>query len=293
MAALPDRRTHAYRPDLADERLRGLVEAQSFVAGQPGQVRTALVPVYLEPRFDAARETEAQAGERVRIFDRAGGWAWVQLEADSYVGYVPETAVASSVRETTHRVSALATFLFQGPDIKSEVMATFAMNAAVSAVEAKDRFLRLQTGGYVVARHLALAGEAADDFVAVAERFIGTPYLWGGKTSAGLDCSGLVQTAMTAAGLAAPRDTDMQQVAIGRTLQVGQDLAGLRRGDLVFWKGHVGIVTDGLHLLHANAHHMEVVREPLHAAVARIAATGSPIAAVKRPDALGARPATA
>ena len=120
------------------------------------------------------------------------------------------------------------------------------------------RFLRLQSGAYVIESHTALIGTHATDFVAICERFLGVPYLWGGRTSHGVDCSGLVQMGMIAAGLTCPRDTDMQLEALGRPIDIRPDLTGLRRGDLLFWKGHVGIVTDGLHLLHANAHHMAV-----------------------------------
>jgi cell wall-associated NlpC family hydrolase len=283
----PDPRINAWRADLADVRLQGQVASERFVAPSKGQIRTPFVPVYKEPRLDAERVTEALAGENVAVFERAHGWVWGQLERDRYVGYIPESAVMAGARDMTHVVTAFATFMYAAPDIKSEAISTLSLNAQVAAADTHDRFLRLQTGAYVIERHTAPVGAFASDFVAVAERFIGTPYLWGGRTSHGVDCSGLVQMGMIAAGLPCPRDTDMQREALGRPRDITPDLAGLKRGDLLFWPGHVGIVTDGLHLLHANAHHMAVAKEPVMAAVARSAAGGTPLLAIKRPEALG------
>ena len=146
----------------------------------------------------------------------------------------------------------------------------------------RGRLVALASGGYVFSRHLAGPDEHAADFVAVAEQFCNVPYLWGGRTFAGLDCSGLVQTAMLAAGSACPRDSDMMEASLGTALPA-DDLKALRRGDLVFWKGHVGIMVDEMRLLHANAHHLRVEIEPLAEAVARIAAAGSPVTSLRRP----------
>jgi cell wall-associated NlpC family hydrolase len=283
----PDPRINAWRLDLADARLEGQVTAGKFVAAQRGQIRTPFVPVFKEPRLDAERVTEALAGEIVNVFERQHGWVWGQLERDGYVGYIPDSAVMAGTRDMTHVVTAFATFMYAAPDIKSEAISTLSLNAQVAAADNRDRFLRLQTGAYVVESHTALLGIFAPDFVAVAERLMGVPYLWGGRTSAGVDCSGLVQMGMIAAGLSCPRDTDMQRGALGRDIAITPALTGLKRGDLLFWKGHVGIVTDGLHLLHANAHHMAVAREPIMAAVARIAAAGTPLLTIKRPAVLG------
>ena len=283
----PDPRINAYRADIADERLRGRVTTQKFVAPQRGQIRTPFVPVFAKPQLDAERVTEALSGEIVLVFERSRGWVWGQLESDGYAGYMPESAVMAGVRDMTHVVTAFATFMYAAPDIKSEAISTLSLNAQVAAADTRDRFLRLQTGAYVIESHTVPLGTFAPDFVAVCERFVGVPYLWGGRTSAGVDCSGLVQMGMIAAGLACPRDTDLQRAALGRDIGITPALTGLKRGDLLFWQGHVGIVTDGLHLLHANAHHMTVAREPVMTAVARIAASGSPLLAIKRPAGLG------
>jgi cell wall-associated NlpC family hydrolase len=156
------------------------------------------------------------------------------------------------------------------------------MNALLGVAELGPVFAKLEDGRFVPVAHIAERGETAPDFVAVAQSFLGAPYLWGGKTRLGLDCSGLVQVALQAAGHACPRDSDMQLAEIGETVAIADDLAYLRRGDLVFWPGHVGIMLDGERLVHANAHHMAVAVEPLAAAVARIAAAGTRLAAVRR-----------
>lgn len=277
-----DPRRHAFRDDLADVRLQGRVEARRFVAGVPHQVARSAVPMRKKPSASAGLENEALFGETVLVFDAAGGWTWGQLERDGYVGYLPSDALTREIVAPTHRVTATGTFLYPADNIKSPPMAHLSLNSRLAVVETTERFVRLKGGGFVVLRHVAEAARNARDFVDIAERFIGAPYLWGGRTRIGLDCSGLVQLALEAAGVAAPRDTDMQRSELGLDLAVPHDLEGLQRGDLVFWEGHVGIMTDGMMMVHANAHHMAVVAEPLKEAAERIAKAGSRIGAIKR-----------
>lgn len=282
MAAALDPRLHAYRPDLAAESLKGRIEAPRYVAGELRQVARAATPLRSTPQRAAGLDNEVLFGERVRVFDTADGWAWVQLERDGYVGYIPAEALRNEVHEATHRVSALGTFVYAVPDIKSAPIMHLSMNARLAVGEQYERFLGLRTGGWVIARHVVESGRIARDFVEVAERFIGTPYLWGGRTRLGLDCSALVQIALEAAGRACPRDSDLQQAALGGDVLIPPDLEGLERGDLVFWPGHVGIMMDGVMMVHANAHHMAVAVEPLKDAVERNARSGARIAAIKR-----------
>jgi cell wall-associated NlpC family hydrolase len=279
--SLPDPRRHVYRGDLAAESLRGVVKAGRYVTGETRQVGVPSLPLRREPRFDATLDTEALLGETLTLYDEGEGWAWVQLTRDAYVGYVPSEGLTRDVVAPTHRIAALRTYVFPQPDSKAPPLALLSMNARVTVAGEEGRFLAVAGGGYVFARHAAPIGEKAPDFVAVAESFLGAPYLWGGRTSIGLDCSGLVQLAVEAAGLAAPRDADMQAAELGDPIP-SRDGAELRRGDLVFWEGHVGIMTSPDDLLHANAHHMAVEIEPFAEAGDRIKAAGYEVIAVRR-----------
>ena len=280
-SGLPDPRRHAYRGDLAAETLRGLVKAERYVTGEPRQVGAPSLPLRREPRFDATLDTEALLGETVTLYDEGEGWAWVQLTRDAYVGYMPSDGLTRDLVAPTHRVAALRTYVFPQPDSKAPPLALLSMNALIAASGEEGRFLALAGGGYVFARHVVPIGETAPDFVAVAESFLGAPYLWGGRTSIGLDCSGLVQLAVEAAGLAAPRDADMQAAELGDPV-AWREGAELRRGDLVFWEGHVGIMTSPTDLLHANAFHMATEVEPFAAARERIKAAGYDVISVRR-----------
>lgn len=278
-----DPRRNAVRPDLAAVALRGEVVSPRYSAGVVRQVVRPAVPLRREPNPAAGLDTEALFGERVTVYDESEGWAWVQLARDRYVGYVPAAALSTNVAVPTHRVKALGTFLYPTADIKAPPTLHLPLNAEVRVAEWGERFCRLEQGGFVVTRHLTERERPERDFVDVAERFIGTPYLWGGRTRIGIDCSGLVQIALEAAGRTCPRDSDMQMAETGEAIPVPDDLDGLERGDLVFWNGHVGIMADGLMLVHANAHHMAVVAETLPEAAERIARQASlPIAAIRR-----------
>jgi cell wall-associated NlpC family hydrolase len=272
-----DPRLTAARPDLADARLRGRVVAARYVAGRAMRVRDASAPLRRAPRRDAPLDTEAQRGEAVTVFDAAEGWAWVQL-ADGYVGYLPDEALGPTDPVPSHRVRALRTFVYPGPNLKLPPLAALGLGAEVAVEGAEGTWARL-ADGFVHAAHLSARDAAEPDFVAVAERLVGVPYLWGGRTGFGIDCSGLVQLALSMAGRPAPRDADLQERALGSPVA---DRA-LRRGDLVFWRGHVGIMQDARRLLHANGHHMAIESEPLAEAEDRIlAAGGGPVTSIRR-----------
>jgi len=277
----PDPRRHAYRADLADVKLRGLIEAERYVPGETRQVTAPSLPLRREPRFDSILDTEALHGETVTVFAESEGWAWVQIDRDGYVGYMPSEGLSASIVAPTHRIAALRSYVYPEPDGKLPPLALLSLNALITAKGFEGRFLTLEGGGYVVARHALSAGEVVDDPVAVAEAFVGTPYLWGGRTSIGLDCSGLVQLAVEAAGHKAPRDADMQAAELGEPIE-WREGTKLRRGDLVFWEGHVGIMTSATDLLHANAHHMTVEIEPFAEARKRIREAGYEVIGVRR-----------
>jgi cell wall-associated NlpC family hydrolase len=278
-AAPPDPRRNAYRDDLAAEPLRGRVAARRFVTGEPRQVVAPSLPLRREPRFDATLDTEALRGELVTVYDESEGWAWVQLSRDGYVGYVPGEGLTRAMVAPTHRISALRTYVYPEPDGKTPPLALLSLNAGIAASRKEGKFLALESGGFVFAGHAAPVGMPEPDFVVVAEAFVGTPYLWGGRTSIGTDCSGLVQLALEAAGHASPRDADMQAQELGRVIDPRD---ALRRGDLVFWEGHVGIMTSAKDFLHANAFHMAVAAEPFAQAKRRIKAAGYEVSCVRR-----------
>jgi cell wall-associated NlpC family hydrolase len=276
----PDPRLHAYRPDLAAAELRGKVEAARFVEPVLNQVVHGQAPLRREPRHDAPLDTEALFGERVRVYEIDDeGWAWGQLVTDDYVGYLPAAALVKAGPEPTHKVSVLRTHAFPGPDIKLPPFVALPFGARVPIARQEGGFAVTAAGRYLPPSHLVPLGAAEPDFVAVAERFLGTPYLWGGKTSLGIDCSGLMQVSLQAAGISCPRDTYMQETHFANSVQLGD----LKHGDLIFWKGHVAIARDNTTIVHANAHHMLVAIEPVTAAIERIKAAGSDITSIRRP----------
>jgi cell wall-associated NlpC family hydrolase len=237
------------------------------------------VPLRRLPSPDAFLDTEALMGERVTVYETSEeGWAWGQLDADGYVGFMPANGLAAPGPAPTHRVSALRTLVFPAPSFKLPPIGALPLGARVAVLRTEGRFALTASGGYLPAQHLAPLDSREPDLVAIAERFRGTPYLWGGKTSLGLDCSGLVQVALTACGIACPRDTDMQQAALGEVVAHGPR----RRGDLIFWKGHVAIARDENTMIHANAFHMAVAIEPIMDAIARIRATAGEVTSVRR-----------
>lgn len=282
-----DRRVHAFRPDLADERLKGRVEADRFVSATPARVAAPVARLFRRPEHDAPLDTEALRGDPVRVFEAGEeGWNWVQLGLDDYVGWMAANDLGPPAPEPTHRVTVPRTLLFSGPDIKSPLVEILPLGASVAMTgETSDHnaaYVLVEPAGAIVKQHLGAVDDHANDFVAVAETLAGTPYLWGGNSAFGIDCSGLVQLALRMAGRPAPRDSDMQEAALGEPLPLASGLPQLRRGDLVFWTGHVGIMQDGKRLLHANAHHMAVASEPLTETFARLDAASCPVTSIRR-----------
>jgi hypothetical protein len=278
-----DPRTTPARPDLAARHLAGVVDAQRFVEGKAYEIDAAQAPVRDAPVQDAELLTEALKGERLTIYDvNTDGWAWGQLADDGYVGFVPSSALRAPGPSATHKVAALRTFVFPGPSIKLPPVETLSFGCRLAIARIEEPFAITGSGGHVPLLHLAPLAATETDFVAVAERFLGTPYLWGGKSSLGIDCSGLLQLSLAACGISAPRDSDRQEQALGSPLAGSRDPRQLRRGDLVFWKGHVAIVRDATSLVHANSHHMAVAFEDSAAAIARIRAIAGEVTSVRR-----------
>ncbi|WP_315775483.1 MULTISPECIES: C40 family peptidase [unclassified Bradyrhizobium] len=281
---MADPRLTPARGDIAAKHLEGQVTAARFVEGEMLVVADSIAPLRQQPFSGAELATQALRGERVTIYDRNGeGWAWGQLAADGYVGWLPESALAAPAAASTHKISVLRSFAFPGPSIKLPPVETLLMGSTIAVTREEASFVVTAEGWFVPQQHVTSLDAIEHDYVAVAERFVGTPYLWGGKSSLGIDCSGLVQVALNAAGMECPRDSDMQLAALGRVLD-DQERAQLRRGDLIFWKGHVAIVRDADTIVHANAFHMATRIEPTRGAIARIRAGGSDVLAIKRLD---------
>lgn len=270
-----ERRLNAFRPDLADERLRGKVDAERFIAGKPMRVSAPVLDMLSAPRPDGGLDTQLLMGDAVTLFDEHERFAWVQATRDGYVGYVSMEGLGVPEPGPTHVVTAPRTFVYREPDMKKRMTAALSLGDQVivsgAATTRGTDYAMLASGEAMIAAHLRPLGHAVDDFVAVAELLEHTPYLWGGASAFGIDCSGLVQLSMRMAGRQVLRDTDLQEQSVGDRIDVGLDLAGLRRGDLVFWRGHVAVMTDADTIIHANGHAMAVSRETLREAVERIA----------------------
>lgn len=271
-----DRRLTPANARVALDSLRGEVDAPTFVAGEAACVALPLADLCDAP--GGARDRQVLFGEALTVIERREGWAFVQAAKDGYCGYLPEAAVGPAL-VPTHRVVALATHLYGAPRVQAPDLASLSFGSLL-AVTGHDGKFAATAHGFVPATHLRPIADSFTDPAGVAEMFLGTPYLWGGNSRLGIDCSGLVQAALVASGIACPGDSDQQQT-------VGTDLpeaAPLQRGDLLFWKGHVAMVTDANRLIHANGHTMSVAYEGIEACIARIQAQeGRPVLARRRP----------
>lgn len=259
MQSIPDRRLNAYRADLADARLRGIVQAERYVEAKPATVTAApATPLRPRPSADEAYDSEALFGERLRLFDTtADGWAWVQAERDGYVGYCRASDISKAdFSQPTHFVSAARTQRYRGPSLKRPPLDILTIGAELRVLEVDGKYARLADETYIFARHIRPAETFEKDPTSTALKMIETPYVWGGKTALGLDCSALVQLAFQACGIPCPRDTDMQSAMDWQQILCQPDGEPLHRNDLVFWPGHVGMMIDQSRIVHANASDM-------------------------------------
>lgn len=269
-----DTRLHAFRADLADVRLQGQVSAERFVTGRPARITASVADVKKAPDAQSGIDTQLLFGDDVLVFDETPGWAWVQSERDGYVGYVADSAIGAREHAPTHRVMAPRSFIYPGSDLRFARTGELSMGSALTVVDYAEtrgtRYALLPSGDAVIASHLVPLDFAAEDFVAVAEKLINTPYLWGGVSGFGIDCSGLAQLSLLMAGRKVLRDSDMQGDSIGEPIVPGPDFSGLQRGDFVFWSGHVAIMADAQNIIHASGYTMMVTIEPLKDAIERI-----------------------
>ena len=276
-----DRRLIPVRPDVAAVQYQDDHLSERYTVGELRQVAYGHCNLYETPCAEVGLDTQLHCGETFMVYDEKDGWAWGQVTRDGYVGYVPSDGLRRAVEETTHRVKVLRTFVYPEPNMKRTPISCLSLNAEVF-VDGEESGFSKTSRGYVWTVHLSDKQERSGTAIENAQRFLGVPYLWGGRTSLGIDCSGLIQEAFLAAGRMVQRDSDMQEQSIGVQINHGNSTDGLEAGDLVFWDRHVGIMTDRVTLLHANAHHMSVATEPLAQAVARIATVEGPITSIRR-----------
>lgn len=264
-----DPRVTLMRDGLADARLEGIIPAQQFVAARPGQAIIPVAAVRAHPDSRAEQVDQLLFGEGFDRLRVQGAFVLGQASRDGYVGWVEAAALSDEIAQATHWVSALRAFAFEEPSIKSPARGPLSLNALVTVAEESGDLWRADRIGWIAKAHLSPVGRSLSDPVKVALAHLGAPYLWGGRDSAGLDCSGLIQQAFLACGLACPRDSDLQQ-ALGEAAPP----QALARGDLVFWTEHVGMMLDGRRLIHANSHRMAVTVEPLSRVRSRMLAAG-------------------
>jgi cell wall-associated NlpC family hydrolase len=264
-----DPRTTLLRDGVADDRLEGVLKAERFVAARAGQVISPAAALRAAPDARAEQLDQLLFGETFERLEASGDFVLGQASRDGYVGWVDAAASSDAVITPTHWVSALRAYAFEAPSIKAPARGPLSLNALVAIEEETETLARDARIGWIARTHLSPIGTALGDPATVALAHLGAPYLWGGRESTGLDCSGLVLQAFMACGLACPRDSDQQE-----TLGAPAPADALRRGDLVFWKGHVAMMVDAERMVHANAFHMAVAVEPLAEARARIAQRG-------------------
>jgi cell wall-associated NlpC family hydrolase len=270
-----DPRTTLARPDLAEQALEGIVRAARYRPVEPAQCVVSAAGVRKTPDASGEQQDQIVFGEAFDVLDRCAGWAWGRARRDGYVGWVEEAALAGPVLAPTHRVSAIRTYAFPEPDFKAAPPTLLTLNSLVTVEDRHGRFVKVARAGWVAEEHLAALDVFERDPAAVAERYLGAPYQWGGRESLGLDCSGLVQQALYACGRGCPRDTDVQARETGEAIDPGPDYRSLRRNDLVFWDGHVAVMIDEERIIHATAWHMQVAVEPLADVVARFRGEGA------------------
>ncbi len=279
-----DRRIHAIRDDLAAAGLQDQVDVPAYAEPTPAKIIVGHTPLRRSPADDAPLDSELLFGEQVDVFETVGDWCWVQNKTDGYVGYVTGNSIGEPGPAASHRVSALRTYLYPEPDLKTPPLDILSLTTEISISRDENGFG--DTGhGWIWGGHLSLVDQYESNIVAVACAFLGTPYLWGGRTSIGLDCSAFVQLTYASCGLSVPRDTDMQESVLDEVDDWSGGAEDLLPGDLLFWKGHVAIWLGQDRLMHANATHMAVTPGPLRDIIDHIKqATGEPVSSVRRPN---------
>lgn len=286
---IDDVRLTPIRLGAAARALEDHVEAENYVDGEVHHVVVAVCVLKRESDEESGADTQLLYGETFTVYGERGDWCWGQTSHDDYVGWVSKAHLQKGSAEATHHVMSRGTFLYSKADLKSRPNMKIPMSARLNVIGEEEvggtKYLQTPMG-WVVARHARRLDGYANDFVMVGESLMGLTYLWAGRSTFGIDCSGFIQLAMQMAGIAVMRDADMQEQTIGEEIALADDLSGLQRGDLIFWPGHVGMMRDASIFLHANGHTMSVFSEPLEAAIERISYLYDKPRSVRRPHAL-------
>jgi hypothetical protein len=276
-----DRRTYPCNGRVAAQSLRGQVDGVTFVKGHLHNIIVPMTNLLALP--NGKRERQLLMGEGFLVLEMLEGFAFGQAERDGFVGYVATSALAV-MPPSTHRVAAKSTHLYPSANLKDLELSQLSYGSKVSVAEDGDRFAKLANGTFIPKIHLKPVSELEIDPVSVAEIFLGTPYLWGGNSIFGIDCSGLVQVSYLTCGIACLGDSDLQQTSLGVEIPLQSPI---QRGDLFFWRGHVAMASDSETIIHANAYRMAVTYEPVKPALQRIDANGDDPLLVRRRVAIG------
>ncbi len=279
-----DPRITPAKPDVADWAFRDKIHARRYVHPTPYQVIRDGAPLCFTANLHARQESQLLFGEIFNVYERTGDWCWGQNMTDGYVGYVARINLTREIEEPSHVVHSLRTFCYRNPDLKDPVDRTISFGSRVRVGEEENGYSRIRGGDWIYSKHLMPIDIRVFDYVTTALTFIGQPYLWGGRSSQGVDCSALLQLALMRAGIQAPRDSDLQEKALGYPVDQAGDLSDIQEGDIIFFPGHAGIVVDNWRFLHANAFDMLVTIHGLSEVLDRAKAAGAPYTTVRRID---------
>ena len=260
-----DSRITPIRRDLASAAYKAIVKRKKYVTAKPATVKSTFSPLYSNK--GSKLSTQLLYGEECDVFETKNGWSWIQSRRDNYVGYTPTINLTRKIYKPNSKVISLRTVIYTKPDIKSVTKGYLSFNSLVEVIKIKGKYSLIKNLGWCPSLDLAKIKSSKFNHIDLSKQYLDTPYLWGGRDSMGIDCSGLVQNLHQINNRSFPRDTDMQEIFVTNEVKYEKDL---KAGDLVFWKGHVAMMIDNSNIIHANAYHMNTAIEPLSTAKKRI-----------------------